>query len=389
MPPLNLLFITHYTGRGGGESVQLNLMAALGPRGYRMHLVTPRDGVFNRLARELGVSSYVMPFRGASTLFVPWVYRRFPIARRLARLLTEQQIDLIHSDYHALPFAVGAGQRAGVPVLWNAMGGWFPLRTWQAGFFRDQVARSIAITDTVRRELVRSGQVLAPEQLEIIIPGVDPDQYRPGVVSGDAVRSRIGIGPEVPLVSLIGRFQHVKGQHVFVSMAAKVLQAVPETHFALAGDNVFGVRADEAYKAQVLAMVQADPALQERVHFLGFWPDSREVVAASTVIACTSYAESLGMVVIEAMSMGAAVVSTRGGGPSETVRDGATGFLAEPGNPESFAGHVIALLRDPGLRGRIGEQARAHVIADLSIARYADRFEQVAQEVVAQHRAGH
>jgi glycosyltransferase involved in cell wall biosynthesis len=268
------------------------------------------------------------------------------------------------------------------------MGGWFALRPWQYGFFRHQVTRSIAITDTVRRELLHDPRVMPLSQMEIIIPGVDPEAYRPGVVTGDKVRAQIGIGPEVPLVSLIGRFQHVKGQHIFIEMARLVLEKAPETHFALAGDNVFGVAADEAYKAQIIALVDADPRLRERVHFLGFWPDSREVVAASTIIACTSYAESLGMVVIEAMSMGAVVVSTRGGGPSETVVDGETGFLAEPGAPPAFAEKVLQLLQDPNLRARIGAQARAHVLANLSIARYADRFEQVAHALVAAGRTG-
>ena len=69
-----------------------------------------------------------------------------------------------------------------------------------------------------------------------------------------------------------------------------------------------------------------DPSLQaggdklrDRVAFLGFWPDAREVMAASDVIVCSSRFESLGMAVIEAMAMGCAVVSTRVGGPSETM----------------------------------------------------------------------
>lgn len=378
---MNLLFITHYTGRGGGESVQLNLMSELAPRGYTMHLVTPQLGKFNELASAYGVQSHVIPFRGASTWFIPFLYKRFPVVGQLTRLLHELQIDLIHSDYHALPFAVGAGKRAQIPVLWNAMGGWFAIKRWQHGFFRAQVTRSVAITATVRRELL-DGSWMPLEQMPILIPGVNPDELRPGVVSGTAVRKKIGVAPDVPLVSLIGRFQHIKGQHIFLAMAQRILAQRPDVHFALAGDNVFNVAKDEKYKQQIIQTVENDPKLRERVHFLGFWPDSREVLAASDVIACTSYSESLGMVVIEAMSMGRAVVSTSAGGPSETVIDGETGLLVEPGDPVAFAEATLTLLNDPDLHAKIGAQARAHVIEHLSVCAYADQMERIMQEMV-------
>jgi glycosyltransferase involved in cell wall biosynthesis len=378
---LNLLFITHYTGRGGGESVQLNLMSELAPRGYTMHLVTPQLGKFNELAAAYGVQSHVIPFRGVSTWFVPFIYKRLPVVASLTRLVHDLKIDLIHSDYHALPFAVGASERTHVPVLWNAMGGWFAIKRWQHDFFRSQVTRSVAITDTVRRELL-DGSWLPLEKMPILIPGVNPDELKPGVVSGAAVREKIGIAPEVPLVSLIGRFQHIKGQHIFLEMAQRILVQRPDVHFALTGDNVFNVAKDEHYKQQIIQTVENDPKLRAQVHFLGFWPDSREVLAASDVIACTSYSESLGMVVIEAMSMGRAVVSTSAGGPSETVIDGKTGFLVEPGDPAAFAEATLKLLNDPALRVQLGTQARAHVIEHLSVRTYADQMERIIQDMV-------
>jgi len=137
---------------------------------------------------------------------------------------------------------------------------------------------------------------------------------------------------------------------------------------------VFGVKADEQFKAQLKAQVAADPNLQARVTFLGFWPDAREVMAASDVIVCSSRFESLGMAVIEAMAMGRAVVSTRVGGPSETILDGQTGFLAAPGDAADFAARTLTLLTDPDLRRQMGAAARLHVEAHLTVDRYADQF---------------
>jgi glycosyltransferase involved in cell wall biosynthesis len=206
------------------------------------------------------------------------------------------------------------------------------------------------------------------------MPGVDPAQFAPGVVNGDAVRARIGINATTPLVSLIGRFQHVKGQDIFLDMVRRVAAELPAARFGLSGDNVFGVTADEQFKRRIVKTVEIDPILRERVTFLGFWPDSREVIAASDVIVCSSRFESLGMAVIEAMAMGRPVVSTRVGGPSETVRDGETGYLVDSGDAEAFAQRVLTLLVDSDLRAQIGAAARRHVESALTIHRYADQF---------------
>lgn len=369
-----LLFISHYTGRGGGESVQLNLMAELAGRGFTLHLVTPQIGQFSEAAARLGVQIHTIPFRGASTYFVPALYTRLPIVSKLIAVLRESQIDVIHSDYHALPFAVGAGERAGVPVIWNAMGGWFDIKRWQRRFFCERITRMIAITASVRHDLLGDPPFMPLDRMPVLIPGVDPDEYSPTSADGSAVRAKIGIAAHVPLVSLIGRFQTVKGQDVFLDMARRVAAQLPNARFALAGDNVFNVSADERFKQQIIDTVHADPVLSERVSFLGFWPDSREVLAASDVIVCSSRFESLGMVVIEAMAMGRVVVSTRVGGPSETVIDGQTGYLVKAGDSAAFADRVLMLLNNPTLRAQIGTAARRHVESALSVARYADQF---------------
>jgi len=262
-PPRNLLFVSAYSGLGGGESVQLNLMAALDRHRWRLHLVCPREGGLPEAARALGVTVHLLPYRGATAWFVPAIWTRFPVARRLAALVRAQGIHTIHSDYHSLPFAAAAGRAAGVPLIWNAMGWWFPARPWQRRFFRTQVTQIIAITQAVRdRWLAASGSFLAAERIPVLVPGVDPDHFHPGV-DGSPVRARLGIGPDAPLVGMIARFQRVKGHDVFQAMARHVAAQMAEARFVVAGENVFGVGKDEAYKRVILDAAGADPILRE------------------------------------------------------------------------------------------------------------------------------
>ena len=379
----NLLFLSAYSGLGGGESVQLNLMKALDPDRYALHLIGPRDGQWPNAARQVGVTFHPVRYRGINTWFVPVIYKQFPISRKIAALARDIRAHVLHTDYHSLPFAVAAGQALKIPVIWNAMGWWFPAKPWQRHFFREEITQIIAITQAVRdRWLAGSGDFILRDRVKVLVPGVDPGEYQPGVVDGSPVRETLGIGPDVPLVAMIARFQQVKGHDVFQDMVRRVHAHMPEARFAVAGENVFGASRDEGYKQAILSAAQYDPALHNCLTYLGFWPDAREVFAAADVMVCPSRFESLGMVHLESMAMGCPVVSMNNGGPAETVVDGATGFLVPPEDPSALADRVLTLLRDHALRERMGQAGRAHVLAHFTAAGYAEQFSQLVQSLV-------
>src|SRR5258708_23846440 len=119
---INLLFITIYTGIGGGETLQLNLMRSLDHERYGLHLLTPREGDVPREAAALGVNTHVSPYRGTATFFLPGLWSRFPIVDKLRTFLRDHQIHAILTDYHSLPFIVPAAEALRIPVIWNAMG---------------------------------------------------------------------------------------------------------------------------------------------------------------------------------------------------------------------------------------------------------------------------
>lgn len=378
-----LLFISAYSGLGGGESVQLNLMRALDPARWALHLVGPRDGVWPQAVREIGVSFHAIPYRGINTWFAPAIYERFPISHKIANLARCLDANAIHTDYHSLPFAVAAGRILKIPVIWNAMGWWFPAKPWQRRFFRQEITQIIAITQAVRdRWLAASGDFMPRERVKVLVPGVDPVVYAPDAADGSPVRARLGIGPDVPLVAMIARFQHVKGHDIFQAMAKAILAELPEARFAVAGENVFGVSKDETYKTAVLNAAREDALLRERLAYLGFWDDAREVIAAADVMVCPSRFESLGMVHLESMAMARPVVSMDNGGPAETVADGETGFLVPPNDPGALADRVLRLLRDPARRAQMGQAGRARVLAHFTAAGYAGQVSQLVESLI-------
>jgi glycosyltransferase involved in cell wall biosynthesis len=122
------------------------------------------------------------------------------------------------------------------------------------------------------------------------------------------------------------------------------------------------------------------------VRFLGWTAEVEKLLAAADVLVCSSWFESFGLAVIEAMACGIPVVSTNRGGPAETVIDGETGFLTPPGRDDLIADLTLQLLTDAHLRREMGEAGRLRVCQFFSLDRYASEFERSVAGLVRRDR---
>lgn len=387
MAAVRVLFLSSYTGLGGGETSLLALLGALDRSRIVPLLACPREGQITEAARRLGIDVRVLPWRGAPAWFVPALWTRAPAAARIGACIDELRPAIVHSEFHALPYAFGAVRRRQLPIVFTCYGWWFRPKPWQRALYRDSRITVLAISHAVRNGFLGDPPAMDPARVMVVPLGVDARICRPRPSERDAIRAGLGLPTAAPLVTLVARFQHVKGHHVFLEMARRVLQAEPRACFAIAGENVFGGRVDETYKRRIVDTVAADPRLRDAVRFLGWIKASEELMAASDVVVCSSLFESFGMVPVEAMACEVPVVSTNVGGPAETIVDGETGFLVEPGCPEALAERVLRLLANPDESRAFGRAGRSRVIARLSVERYAEAMTAVFSSVAANLRA--
>ena len=360
-----ILFASWYTGLGGGETDLLTLARSLDATRFELHLLLPKDGQLAERWRAVGLPVHILPYRGASTYFVPGIWGRFPVVNRFAELLKRERIDLVHCDYHTLPLIAPAAKRAGIPLLWTVWGWWFKPKPWQRRFFRELPA--VARSQAIRAGFLGDPPFMPAERVPVIYAGVDVERFHPEL-GGSSLRHEIGIAAEAKVVAMVARFQRVKGHHIFQALAERVLEEQPDTHFIVAGDDVFGVGTDQRYRDDILARARQSAVLRERLHYVGFRHDVEAVYAAADVFVCPSEFESYGVANLEAMACGLPVISTDRGGPKETIVDGETGYLVESGDVATFAAKVLGLLDDPALRDRIGEAGRRRVETCFSTA---------------------
>jgi glycosyltransferase involved in cell wall biosynthesis len=374
MSTTRILFLSSYSGLGGGETSLLGLLGALDRARFTPTLLCPREGPLTDAARARGVAVVLMPYRGASRWFVPAIWARLPPAARLGSELAAVAPRVVHSDFHTLPFAVPAARAAGVPVIFSCLGWWFRPMPWQRRFYRHGPRRILAISDAVRRGFLGPRPFMDPERVRVLHLGVDTGTFRPRPDGTREIRRALDLPEDGLVVTLVARFQDVKGHDVFLDAARLVLEARPDVTFAMAGENVFGGTADAAFRRRVMRTIDTDPRLSRHVRRLGWVDQAADLIAASTVVVCSSRFESFGMVVVEAMSSGVPVVSTSVGGPAETVVDGETGFLVPPRRPDQIAARVLTLLGDEALRTAMGRAGRARAIERFSLARYAREY---------------
>ncbi len=117
--------------------------------------------------------------------------------------------------------------------------------------------------------------------------------------------------------------------------------------------------------------------MADRVTWLGLVDDPAPLLAEADVLALPSGAENLPLVVLQAMSSGAAVVASRVGGIPEAVRSDVDGLLVRPGDPAGLAAALRRLAADPALRDRLGAAARAAAVERFSVGTMTDRLLEV------------
>ena len=214
---------------------------------------------------------------------------------------------------------------------------------------------------------------LMPGDYTIIPYGVDTVRFRPGL---DPIA---GAGPDGRTILFVGRLDQRKGLTVLLRAMPRVLGDVPDARLVVVGRGP-----GESEARRLVGELGIEPA----VRFVGFVPAvelPRYYSSADLYCAPTLGGESFGIVLIEAMAAGAAIVASDITGYNEVVEDGRTGLLVPPGEPGPLGGSLVRLLKDGGERARLATCGRGRA-EELSWPRVAAAIEQLYRELLAADR---
>jgi len=152
-----------------------------------------------------------------------------------------------------------------------------------------------------------------------------------------AYRKKLGVPKGVPLIGGVFRLQEEKRPLLFLEIAAKIRQRMPEVQILLVGGGPMGAE---------MEMRSRRSDLKGAVHFAGYEKDVYRALADLDLLLLCSRGEGLPNVLIEAQAMGVPVVTTPAGGAPEAIDHGRTGIVLKNANSEEAAEAIAGLLRD-------------------------------------------
>lgn len=343
-PRLRVLHVTDSLHAGGAERVAVNLVNQLPRERFQTSLCTTRadgplaaevDPRVTRLALARG------PRRLGDVL----------AARRLARFLADEQVDVVHAHGTSLFISVAATTLRPTTLVWHDHLGAAPeVRAHQMQLYRVVVRRADAVI-TVNRALAR----WATEALHV--PADRVHRLPNFVLPTGAVRPS---PPELPgerhqrLVCVANLREH-KDHRNLLDALALVHQRHPKATLLLAGEAP-----DDALAAALRAQVRR-LGLDHVVTFLGSRPDVAQLLAQCELGVLASSSEGFPLALLEYAMAGLAVVATDVGDCAEVLDDGRLGRLVPPGDPVALADAISGLLDDPATAARLGDELRRSI----------------------------
>jgi glycosyltransferase involved in cell wall biosynthesis len=353
---LRVVHVAKVAGISGSENHLLLLLPALRERGHDVRLVMLHEGEPGaaELATRLEAEGVPVERLRLRTTIDPVVFAR--LARAVRRLRPDVlHTHLVHADFHGLP----AGRLTSVPLLVSTKHGFNPFRGGKAFAAADRaVARladvHVAISTGLARYLAeREG--FDEKSFEIVHYGIAPGQPPPAP-------------PRAPRLAVVGRLIPIKGHVVLLDALVRVRREVPEVTLELAGDGPL----EQELRATVERL-----GLAGCVTFLGRVAPPTPVYERAEILVVPSLGEGFGMVALEAMERGRAVVASDVGGLPEIVEAGVTGLVVPPRDAPALADAILELARDPARAAAFGAAGRERALSAFSQDRCTERIEQL------------
>jgi len=367
---LRILLLSTSMGMGGADQQILILARDLLARGHEVRIVALAPlGPMGIEARREGIAIESLELRrGLGDL---------SRILRLVALLRAWRPDILHSHMvHTNLLARAVRPLVGMPPLLSTIhsindGG--PLRMAAYRLSNRLVNRFTIISRLAAERYIAIGAVPAA-RLDVVPNAVDTARFRPLPGARAALRRQLGLGDEFVWLA-VGRFEEAKDYATMIAAFARLIAGRPASRLLLVGKG--------SLQPDVEARVRA-AGLESSVRFLGVRRDVPDLMSAADGYLLSSAWEGMPVVLLEAAAVGLPIVATRVGGVPEVVEDGATGYLAPPGDAEAL-GRAMERVEAmaPEERVAMGRRGRSLVEERYGTTHVMERWNRIYSELAA------
>lgn len=215
-------------------------------------------------------------------------------------------------------------------------------------FIAKQTDRLTVVSNELKEKAKKAG---FRNDIAVIHMGIDINRFRPHQDS-ETLRKRLGISNGMLL--FVGFFNEVKGIEYIIEAMPEILAQKPDTKLVLVGDGVL--------KAKLRQSIE-EKKLTNHVTFTGFIKQDElpRYYSAADIVLMPSLSEGSPVVLPEALSCGATVITSDLPVYRQHIKDGETGFIVTRKSAKEISQKVLHILRNPQLSEKIKNNARRYV----------------------------
>lgn len=383
------------------------IAAGVAARGHEVHVLMPYRADLRRAPVERGVHLHTYQYAPHPRLEV-WGYAASmhgdiglqeaalwaaPLAlfrgtEALLRLLDAGDFSLVHAHW-VLPNGPVAALGAlthGLPLVVSLHGSDVFLAersapaAWAARWAGQHAAAITSCSGDLAARLAVLG--VSSDRMQVLPYGVDADMFRPNAAEGIALRKRLGIEDDRPVIFTIGRMVFKKGFGGLLQAMPRVLEKHPNALLVIGGQgDLHDTLEQQASRLGVAAHVRF-PGVIGRDEVPAYF-QMADVAVFPSVRDQRGNVDGLPNVLLEAMSMGRPIVASRVAGIPQVITDEVHGLLTPEGDVQALGTALSRLLEDRALAHRLGQQARIRVEHELRWSHIAARIEDVYNRAAA------
>jgi len=372
-----ILFAESGTGYGGSARYLSELLAQLDRSRFELEVAASEEGPFIKKIQDSGVPVTLRPrwkFEGpAAVLRVPgillWLLRR--------------RIRIVHLNNEILTHIpmIAAARLAGCKILCH-LHGWRPMTRIEK-FFLPFVHEWVAISEAGAAYYTRE---LGGRKVRAVPNGIAVNgQFDNFEENRRERRAGLGFSEEEIVVLISGRLVPWKGQTVFLEAFAKAAEKHPYLRAVILGRDP-DLR--QAYLKRLKELAR-NLRLESKVRFIDWVPDVWPLYAAADLVVHASTSpEPFGLVILEAMFAKRPVIASLGGGVSDMVRDGETGWLVTPESAGELAHAMGRAAGDPGLAAQMAVNAQTRARKYFCIEKNAEQVAWIYESMLRGSKSG-
>jgi len=369
--PLNVLHVTFNMGVGGTEQVISQLIEGSNPEKLR-HQIVCIDGTVGDMGKQLsarGVNVWAMQRRAGVDL---------RLALKLRRLIREQHINIVHCHQYT-PYFYGwlASLLTPASVVFTEHGRFHPDRyRTKAKWVNRMMAKSTAGLTAISRstaEALAKYEFLPGHRIQVIYNGIKGKRL--SAESRSTLVRNLDLPSGASVLCMVSRLDPIKNHELALRALCKLKDR---------GINVVMLIVGDGPERQRIENLVGELGLERQVRIVGYSSTPECYVSISDIYLLTSFSEGTSMTLLEAMSLGVAVVATEVGGNPEIITDGQTGCLVPSDDLDALVDVLQGLLSQPEKLSQLGLAAKEAFRERFSVAtmvgHYMDLYQHVAGE---------